>query len=419
MNTERFTAPKKCACGKEHRSDIKYIFIENNAVSHLCDMCRGYNNILIVADLNTYAAAGEKSERYLSGKNITRQIFNPDGLLIPNEESIAEIEKRLGETELIIGIGSGVISDLCKYVSHFHKIPYYIVATAPSMDGYASSGAAMILGGMKKTVSAKMPDGFIGDTAILKDAPLEMIKAGYGDILGKYSSLNDWKLAHEILGEYFCDYIYSLTYEMLEEVLPLAKRLLAREESAVKALTEALIGVGIAIAYAGNSRPASGSEHHLSHFFEITGLLCQKPYLPHGIDVAFSTLLTSRIREELCATPFDKELFTMEQEKYRSEMKRVYSKVSDSCIALQKKTGYYTDRSPIYKTKEGILKAILEECPTPAEIEKYLSEIELNTAQFYSIYSEKTIADALLYAKDLKDRFTVLWMYYDLIGERK
>ena len=91
----------------------------------------------------------------------------------------------------------------------FSKIPYIIVATAPSMDGYASDGAAMILGGMKETVKAGLPKAIIADTNVLKNAPMDMIKAGYGDIIGKYSALNDWKFANIVYGEFFCNYICS------------------------------------------------------------------------------------------------------------------------------------------------------------------------------------------------------------------
>ena len=94
---------------------------------------------------------------------------------------------------MIIGIGLGVIQDLCKYVSYNAKLPYFIVATAPSMDGYALKGAAMIMGNMKVTYNAHVPEAIIADTEILKDAPMDIIRSGYGDILGKFSCLNAWR----------------------------------------------------------------------------------------------------------------------------------------------------------------------------------------------------------------------------------
>ena len=186
------------------------------------------------------------------------------------------------------------------------------------MDGYASSGAAMITSGMKVTYSAKVPDGLVADTEVLKDAPIEMIKAGYGDIIGKYSALADWKLSNIVNGEYLCDYIYDLTYDMLNATLPLAEKLLMRDEDSVKTLMEALVGVGIAMAFAGNSRPASGSEHHLSHYFEITGIVDGEEYLPHGIDVAFSTVVTSKSEKKLSRSLFPRFSISMTEQYTRA-----------------------------------------------------------------------------------------------------
>lgn len=410
--------PQICSCGKTHHCDIKYVYVEKDAIRHLDEMCEGYRKILIVADENTYAVAGEKCEAYLKDKDIRRQIFSGKSLVIPNEEAINTIKNCLADAELIIGIGSGVIQDLCKYISYFEGVPYYIVATAPSMDGYATSGAAMITGGMKVTYSTKVPRGFIGDTEVLKDAPIEMIKAGYGDIVGKYSALNDWKLSSAIRGEFFCEYVYNLTFDMLQKVLPLAKKLLQRDADAIKTLTEAIIIVGIAMAYIGNSRPASGSEHHLSHFFEITGILNNEEYLSHGADVAYSTIITAKLRERILSAELPEHQFVMSGDQYASEMKRVYSKIADSCIALHEKTGWYkTDRISIYKQKENEIRAILSEMPSANEIETILCNIELDKKEFYGIYSKEKICDAITYAKDLKDRFTVLWMYYDIFGK--
>ena len=407
----------ECSCGKKHECAIKYVFAENNAVSHLKDICKEFNHILIVADENTYKVAGSKTEKYLSDKNISRQIFPGTSILIPNESAIEAVQNKLNDIDLIIGIGSGVIQDLCKYVSHSSGIPYYIVATAPSMDGYASSGAAMITDGMKVTYSAKVPDAIIADTSILKDAPMEMIKAGYGDIIGKYSALNDWKLGKIVNNEYFCPYVYDLTYDMLKKVLPLAKSLLKRDEKSIQILTEALILVGIAMSFAGNSRPASGSEHHLSHFFEITGIIDNTEYLPHGIDVVFSTAITSEIREKILKSDFPKTQFVINQKTYKTEMERTYKSVSAGCIQLQEKLGTYKEqRTLIYKEKESEIKEILAECPTREDIEKILSEIELDIKDFYKTYSKEKISDAIHFAKDLKDRYTVLWMYYDMFG---
>ncbi len=413
MDINKLLKGVDCSCGKHHTCDIGSVYVEKGAVARLEEICHGFSSALIVCDENTYAVAGKSVEKYAPVKKAV--MFSGKTVVIPNEDAIEEVTSSLEGIDLIIAIGSGVMQDLCKYVSWKSGIPYYVVATAPSMDGYASSGAAMITDGMKVTYSAKVPDAIIADTEFIATAPLEMIKAGYGDIIGKYSALCDWELGRIVNGEYFCPEIYKLTMDMVEKVLPLAEKLLSRDEESIKVLMEALIIVGIAMSFAGNSRPASGSEHHLSHYFEITGIVDGTEYLPHGIDVVFSTWATSLIREKLATRPFSDKLFV--QADKDAEIKRVYKSVADGCIALQEKLGTYkTDRIPTYIKCEKEIKEVLAKVPSADEINAILDRIGLDLDDFFKTYSREKICDAIRYAKDLKDRYTVLWMWYDMFG---
>ena len=402
-----------CSCGKHHTCPIKYVYIERGAISHLTEICGEYNNVLLVADQNTYAAAGTETEKALLGKNITRVLFGKE-ILVPNEDAIAAVEEKLSGAEIIVGIGSGVIQDLCKYVSFYNKVPYLVVATAPSMDGYASNGAAMITGGMKVTYSAGLPIALLADTAVLCDAPIDMLKAGYGDVLGKFSALNDWKLSALLNDEYFCQYIYDLTYEQIENTLSLADGILKRDAKSIETLMGALILIGILMSFAGSSRPASGSEHHLSHFFEITGILENHDYFAHGIDVAYSTFVTAKVREDLKNLDFSKEFTRPDNECIEADIRKIYGPIADSCIELQEKIGNYKiNRREQYIEKENEIKAILAEMPSSQDIAAMLKKADLDIKEFFEFYGEEKINDAVLYAKDLKDRYTVLWIYYD------
>ena len=404
---------KDCSCGRSHSCPIDYVDIAEGALSRLPEMCKDYKNILIVCDKNTYAVCG-KSVAEILGDSVAETIVLQDqtDVVIPDESQIEVIGSSVtGSTDLILGVGSGVINDLCKYVSFKNDLPYYIVATAPSMDGYASVGSALILGGMKVTLNARPPKAIIAEPAVLATAPTPMLQSGYGDIIGKYSCLNDWKLARIIKDEYFCDEVYELTMSCVKEVEPLAKAVLSREPKAVGALMEALVAVGIAMAYVGNSRPASGSEHHLSHFFEITGILDNKEYFLHGIDVMYSAAVTCKLRELL----LEKGIKTEKQDRgdWQKEIRRIYSTSADECIALQNKVGYYAaDDSAVVASKLNQIKLVLQSCPSFNYIKNLLDEIELDFDAFINMYGQEKIADAVLYGKDLKDRYTVLWLYY-------
>lgn len=417
MDINKLLSGVDCTCGKHHTCPIQYVYIEQGAAQRLSSICGAFEHILVVADENTFAAAGEQVVGALSGKQIRTVIFSGKEILVPDEKAIQTVEDHLEGMELIVGIGSGVIQDLCKYVSHFRTIPYIIVATAPSMDGYASSGAAMITGGMKVTYPAGLPMAILADPRVLAAAPMEMIRAGYGDIVGKFSSLNDWKLSHVVNGEYFCQYLYDLTFEQVERTLALADGLVKREEQSIKTLMEALVTVGILMSFAGSSRPASGSEHHLSHFFEITGILEGKEYFAHGIDVAYSTVITAALRERIAAEPFAAQAYRPAAEQYEQTMNAVYGTIARDCMELQQRAdNYSTRRTAVYLEREEEIRAILREMPRASQIEEMLSRVGLAMCEFYKLYGEEKINRAILYAKELKDRYTVLWMNYDFFG---
>lgn len=404
---------KNCSCQKNHACNIQAVEIGAGALNKLPVLCQAYNNILVVFDTNTYRICGETVIKLLTPKAVTVKILQAqEKVVIPNEEKLEEIAGEVSSiTDLIIGVGSGVINDLCKKVSFDNNLPYYIIATAPSMDGYASVGSALILKGMKVTLNARPPLAIIADTKILKDAPLEMIKAGYGDIIGKFSCLNDWALSHFINGEYFCKKIYGSTYKCAKKIKRLGAKIKNRNEKAIGTLMETLVLVGVFMSFVGSSRPASGSEHHLSHYFEITGILNGTEYFAHGIDVIYSSAFLAKIREKMLLSAPKKTAF--HQEEYEKEINRIYTKSASEVLNLQQKLGWYRkdDSEFVYKNWNKI-KKILSKAPNFSEFNKMIDSVGLNYQEFINIYPEQKLNDAILYAKDLKDRYTFLWLYY-------
>ena len=400
-----------CACGREHECPIESVRIGSGAISCLEQLCENHQHILLVTDDHLWPQYGQKAFTRIQAK-ARPLVLNGDGrVIIPNERAIDEIDACITpETDLIVGVGSGVINDLCKHVSFRHDLPYMIVATAPSMDGFASAGAALILEGMKITLGARPPKAIIGDTDILKNAPMEMIQSGWGDIIGKYSCLNDWKLSALINGEYFCQAVYDLVYDTTRKVEKLAGGILQRDEQAIAALMEALVIVGIAMSFIGNSRPASGSEHHLSHYFEITGILHNEPYYPHGTDVLYSSVVTARLREILASSIPARQSF--DDTAWEKEIRRIYASSAEGVIHLQKKLGWH-EKDVFFSIagKWGSICRILREAPAEKEMIQMVHAIGLDIDQFNAFYGKEKINDAVLYAKDLKDRYSVLWLF--------
>ena len=169
------------------------------------------------------------------------------------------------DVDVILTIGTGTLNDLGKFVSYKLGIASIIVATAPSMDGFASNGSALIVDNLKTTFEVDVPKAIIGDVNILKESPMEMILAGFGDIVGKYSALNDWQLGKIINKEYYCDVTIKMVNNSIKKCMDNSEGMVNRDETAIKNLMEALVLTGIAMSFVGNSRPASGSELSLIH----------------------------------------------------------------------------------------------------------------------------------------------------------
>ena len=199
--------------------------------------------------------------------------------------------------------------------------------------------------------------------------------------------------------------------ESVERVQQLTEAAVNREEEALGTLMEALVAVGFEISFVGSSRPASGSEHHLSHFFEITGILDSQPYFCHGIDVIYSAVVTAKLREKVLAS--QPKPYTHDAAAWEKEIRRLYSTSADEVIKLQKKMGWYDlDGYQNICDKWQEICRVLAEAPTEAQMLEMVGRIGLDYEEFEKLYGREKIEDAVRYAKDLKDRYTVLWLAY-------
>jgi glycerol-1-phosphate dehydrogenase [NAD(P)+] len=288
-----------CSCGRKHSVGIRKISIGNNQAAEVARLASEYGkDVFLVADSNTYGIYGKKVENELkrAGFNLSAYIFQTDKRVVPDEKAIGRLLVEISPaTQLIIAVGSGTINDLSRMLSYKTKIPYFIVGTAPSMDGYASTVSPLIIDNFKITYEANYPDAIFADTEIMKAAPMEMIHAGFGDIIGKYNALTDWVLSREMNGEYYCETCVKLVRSALQKCTDNIDGIVRHDEQAVKCIIDALILSGVAIGLAGNSRPASGAEHHMAHYWEIDALRNKREYPLHGNSVGVSTVVLASI----------------------------------------------------------------------------------------------------------------------------
>ena len=288
----------KCICGKDHSVDIKKIIIEKGAINKVPEVAAPFRNgkLFLVADNNTYGVAGQAVEDMLKDEkfNVYSFVFNTPHELVPDASTLGRllIEYELG-TSLIVAVGSGVINDMCRYLAYKLEIPFIIVGTAPSMDGYASVVTPTIVDGIKATLGGVYPYAIIGDIDILKNAPMRMLYAGFGDILGKVNALADWNLARILHGEEYCDICAGLVKNALKKCIDNIDGIKNREENAIKYLMEALVIAGVSMGMFGNSRPASGAEHHFAHYWDEDAIARGVEHPLHGNSVGVGTVVAA------------------------------------------------------------------------------------------------------------------------------
>lgn len=422
MALPKLPAHFSCRCGAVHSCSIRQVVCGTHALASIPQLLCGYRTLTLVTDTNTAPLAGDALAKTLAdaGFAVRRAHFAATGVLVPNEAAIAHILAVTDDSvQALVGVGSGVINDLCKYVAAEKHLPYLIAATASSMDGYASKGAAMILGGMKVTTDAAPPAWIVGDADLLATAPADMLRSGLGDLIGKYSCLNDWRLSTLVNGEPFCQDIHDRVLRDAEAAVRDAGAVLARQPDAVTRLFEGLVDVGVAMSFAGCSRPASGSEHHLSHFYEIVGLQRGFAYLPHGIDVAFGAWVTGCLRQLLCEQGLPAVRPAADPGGWRQRLQPVYGAMTPSVAALQQRTGLYDPAArarriqAIYDNGPALL-ALLAQAPDSDAASAMLHAIGLQETLFAHTYGRGVIRESILWAKDLKDRYTLLNLLEDL-----
>ena len=212
--------------------------------------------------------------------------------LVPDESVVDAVIKACENADYALAVGSGSLNDVCKFVGTKLNIGCGCLATAASMDGYLSKGSALMEKGYKVTEEVKTPNDILVDLEIIRNAPKLMTAAGFGDIMGKFTCLADWKLGNIINGEEINEEAYNLMLKARSACVDAFDDLVEYKPEAVAKLMDALITAGTSMAICGNSRPASGSEHHQSHFLEMDFVRRGEKIPAHGIKVAIGTLVS-------------------------------------------------------------------------------------------------------------------------------
>ena len=385
----------------------------------------GATKVFVLADKNTDRAAGQKVCDILEENNIVYSKYVM-AEAVPDEHTVGSVMMHFDSAcDLVIAVGSGVINDIAKILANIGKLPYVIVATAPSMDGYASSTSSMERDGLKVSLPSKCADVIVGDVDILKEAPEHLLRAGLGDMLAKYVSICEWRIAHIITGEYYSEQIAQMVREALKRCVDNSAGLLRRDEEAVKAVFEGLIICGQAMALAGVSRPASGVEHYFSHVWDMRALEFGTKAELHGIQCAVGTLLALKLYEQIKTMKPDWEkasryVNAFDFSQWGETLREFLGKGADAMIELEKKEQKYNleKHSNRFKVIEEhwneILTVIAEELPSSKELEACLDCIHAPKSAEEIGVEKETLQTAFKATKDIRDKYVLSRLAWDL-----
>ena len=423
---EHYLKTEHCPCGKRHTATIDDVIVGNGVIAQLPGIIAKYGakKPFILADVNTFQAAGQAVCNILNESNIgySSYIF-PNTALEPDEKAVGSLMLHYDHRcDLIIGVGSGVINDIGKILSCVTGHRYIIVATAPSMDGYASATSSMARDSLKVSINTRCADVILGDIDILKNAPAHMLRSGLGDMLAKYISIAEWRIAHLITGEYYCEEVAQLIRSALKKCVDNADGLLKREDAAIRAVFEGLVIGGIAMTYAGVSRPASGVEHYFSHVWDMRGLEFGTPVDLHGIQCAQATLISAKLYEAVKSMTPDKEkaeafVNAFSYDNWSKTLRAFLGRSAETMIALEEKEGkYHKDAHParfeiIAGNWDKIVQIIREEIPSYDALSRLLDAIGISKELDMS---KEILKTSFLATKDIRDKYVLSRLAWDL-----
>lgn len=421
-----------CACGRVHQTGVRILKIGAGIIHSLPEVLAqmGKTMPFLVCDANTYQAAGQTAVDILKAHHMMYRLFvfpKTDGKIEPDEAAVGAITMALPSAcDVIIAVGSGVINDCCKVVALAARLPGIVIATAPSMDGYASNSSSMIQNKIKVSLYNACPVAILCDTEILCKAPMEMLLAGLGDMLAKYISICEWRISHLITGEYYCENVASLVRSSVQKCIGSARGVIDHEAGAVAAIAEGLVLSGIAMSYAEISRPASGLEHYFSHIWEMLALQRGEASALHGTQVGVGTALTLMLYDHIRTLRPDMEkaqrqMAAWDALAWEAEMKEIFGAAAAPLIEAEHNIYHKNDSQgqleriqKIIAHWEEILSIIEAELPQTQQLLSLMEELGMAIEpEDLSISAEDT-RKAFIGSREIRDKYLTSSMLWDM-----
>ena len=420
----------ECDCPCEHSLPNQDIYVGKDLIERLpgCIQRRGLGtHCVVVCDENTYAVAGKRVYETLQGAGFDAILlkFEREGELVPDERTIGELLLTIQpETEFLVAVGSGSITDTCRVNASRCHLPFVSVGTAASMDGYTSVVAPLILKGVKIHRAGPCPEIILCDLDVLATAPLKMVRSGVGDVLGKYIAIADWRIGNIINDEPYCHTCGEIVLEALDKLLRNIPEILARSEKGMRILIEGLLLAGITIMIVGHTRAVASVEHNIGHFIEMKTLEKFGRSPSHGTTVGVATLMVYPLfkrfaREDLSAIDVDS-LSPIDPEARRAFMLASYGSVAANTIMDENPGDFLTAdelrrRARRAKERFADIKAVIDGMPSYEAVAEAMRKLGAPMTMAELGVDSETEAVSMRCAKDYRTRYT-LFKTLDEIG---
>ena len=279
------------------RTDLP-VYIVNDAIPDFIAFCRerGLSRFMLVSDRNTYAALGQRAEAAMldQGWDVRTAILEGDDVIADARYILQTLLAADATPRTYVAVGSGTITDISRFVSHRSAQKFISLPTAASVDGFTSIGAPIVVDGAKITLLTHGPLAVFADLPTLCAAPRAMIAAGFGDLIAKLTSVADWELGHLLWGEPYDAIIAKRSRDAAWAAVNRLDSLANAECDGVQTLMEGLIESGFCMLDFGETRPASGAEHHISHMWEMMLLREGRHSVLHGAKVGVAVIISAQ-----------------------------------------------------------------------------------------------------------------------------
>jgi glycerol-1-phosphate dehydrogenase [NAD(P)+] len=388
------------------------VVIEESLAGHEADLVKALDlgdRLTVVSDATTHAVLGERVADALES------IATVERLVLPSDphadgDTAARIGTETASSDALIAVGSGTINDLCKYTGAEVGKPYAVFATAPSMNGYGSVSASIMVNGHKKSLPAQAAAGIFIDLSVFAAAPPRMIRSGLGDSLCRPTAQADWLLAHLLRDEPYRQAPFELLAEDEDALFGEPQALLQGDLEAMRRLARTLVLSGFGMTISEGSYPASQGEHLIGHYVEMMGDPAG-PVSYHGEQIGVTTLTMARLQKRLldgpapvlqAGGPTETELRAHFGDALGASCWREFAKKRPTPVDIERLNARLAERWPEMARRIGAISR------APSMLEEVLAKAQAPRRPADLSWSESFYREAVSHAREIRDRYTFL-----------